>query len=89
MNRKASMDYENDPAPVPGDVRDNAEAWMAAHPDVVAMFERFALDLATRGRRFGINLLRERVRWECAYEYGREPFKFCNSFSPYVARRLV
>ena len=56
---------------------------------VVEMFERFAQQLVARGRRFGINLLRERVRWECVFEFGEESYKFCNDFSPYVARYLL
>lgn len=69
--------------------RERAEEWMVRYPHVVSMFENFALELANKGRRFGINLLRERVRWHCIYDYGNEKFKFQNSFSPFVARELI
>jgi len=63
---------------------------MRKNPNVVKMFEKFGQQLVERERRFGINLLRERVRWECIYEHGDgEVYKFQNSFSPYVARYLL
>lgn len=61
---------------------------MDANPQALALFERFALDLAARGQRFGINLIRERVRWECSFAYSGA-FKVCNTHSPYIARRLI
>lgn len=69
--------------------RNRAIAWMRNNRKVVGMFEKFAQQLVDRNRRFGINLLRERVRWECVYEYGDATYKFCNDFSPYVARYLL
>lgn len=69
--------------------RERARLWMEAKPEVMALFRRFINQLVARGRRFGINLIRERIRWETVYEYGDERFKFCNTFSPYVARRLI
>jgi hypothetical protein len=71
------------------DTRAEAEAWMQRNPDVYRLFERFALAMADRGRRFGINQLREKVRWETNYDWGDEAFKFCNTYSPYVARQLL
>ena len=63
---------------------------MTKHYDVVKLFERFCLQMIERRHeRFGINLIRERVRWETVYEYGAETYKFCNTFSPYVARHLL
>lgn len=61
---------------------------MDAHPEIYRLFEQYALKAAAQGRRFGINLLRERVRWECAFSYDTE-FKICNTHSPYIARRLL
>lgn len=69
--------------------RQRATEWIRNNFKVVEMFETFALALQERGRCFGINLLRERVRWECVYEYGEEAYKFPNEFSPYVARFLL
>ena len=68
--------------------REAAEEWIESNPHVVALFERFALELAGRNRRFGINLIRERVRWECAFAY-EDDFKVCNTHSPYIARHLI
>jgi len=71
-------------------MRLQAIVWMRKNLNVVAMFEKFGQQLVDRERRFGINLLRERVRWECIYEHGdEEVYKFQNSFSPYVARYLL
>ena len=70
-------------------IRHQAIEWMSSNPTVVQMFEAYARQLVARNRRFGINLLRERVRWECVYEYDQEDYKFCNDFSPYVARYLL
>lgn len=69
-------------------VRERAEVWIDENPVAFGMFEQFALELGSKGRKFGINLLRERVRWECTFRWDGE-FKICNSFSPYIARRLL
>ncbi len=69
--------------------RHRAIEWMNRNWKVVKMFEDFAKQFVDRNRRFGINLLRERVRWECIYEYGEDDFKFPNEYSPYVARYLL
>lgn len=69
--------------------RERAIAWMKDNMDVVGLFEKFATQLVERDRLFGINLLRERIRWEAVYEYGDDDYKFPNDFSPYVARYLL
>lgn len=66
-----------------------ARAWMDENPEVVALFERFALELAGKGRRFGMKLLAERVRWECAFFYADSDFKINNNHVAYVARELI
>lgn len=68
--------------------RERAIVWMRENLNVVKMFEDFAQQLVDRNRCFGINLIRERVRWECHYEHGQD-YKFPNDFSPYVARVLL
>jgi hypothetical protein len=70
-------------------LRQKANEWIEKNPLVYHLFEKYALMLADRGRQFGINLIRERVRWDEHYEYEEGKFKFQNSFSPYIARRLV
>jgi hypothetical protein len=69
----------------------DAARWIAEHPDGMALFERFALAMAARKRRFGINLLRERVRWEAAFAWSQadDAFKVNNNHSPYIARALI
>jgi len=69
--------------------RQKAIQWIRSNFKVVEMFETFAMQLSDRNRCFGINLLRERVRWECVYEYGADEYKFPNELSPYVARFLL
>lgn len=68
---------------------DRCRKWIEDHPHVVEMFERYALQMLATGRRFGINLLRERVRWECRYRYDGEEYKFPNDVSPHMARALI
>lgn len=68
--------------------REAAIEWMRDNMNVVRLFEEFGTQLVSRGRYFGINLLRERVRWETIFSYGTE-YKFCNSYSPFVARYLL
>jgi len=68
--------------------RTKAIEWMRVHPQVVQFFEEFGHELVSRHRRFGINLIRERVRYECIYRYEGE-FKFPNDVPPYVARYLL
>jgi len=70
-------------------LRQKAINWMADHPHVLKMFTGYSDEMIERGRKHAINLLKERVRWECLYEYGDEEFKFCNSFAPYVARWML
>lgn len=70
--------------------REKAVDWMDRHPHVVALFRRFALQCLERKKKFGINLVREEVRWYCFFEYDDdEAYKFPNTHSPYIARRLL
>lgn len=68
--------------------RMKAIQWMKGHPHVVDMFRQFGRQMVQKTRCFGINSLRERVRWECVYEYG-DGYKFPNDVSPYIARFLL
>lgn len=69
--------------------REAAEQWMDENPDVYAMFERFALQMAERRRRFGIGLLAERVRWETFLLWPSTDYKINNNHRAYIARRLI
>ncbi len=69
-------------------LRDQSHAWMIENPSVMALFERFALEMAGRGRHFGMRLIAERCRWECAFNYSTT-FKINDHYTPYIARELV
>ena len=69
--------------------RSAAIIWMERHPEVLELFERFALALAAKRKRFGINLIRERVRWEIAFDRRDDDYKINNSHAPYIARMLI
>lgn len=65
-----------------------AREWIDANPKAFALFERFALEAASKGRRFGIGFLAERVRWECWIGQYTD-FKINNNHRAYIARELV
>jgi len=57
---------------------------------ILALFERFALDAASIGQRFGFKGVAERVRWEIAVvRRSREDYKVDNAFVSMIARDLV
>lgn len=65
--------------------------WKAEHPEVYALFLRFARERLTSGRRFGIGALTERVRWEVdrRWTHDRDNFRCNNNHRAYIARDLV
>jgi hypothetical protein len=76
--------------PETGNLRRNAERWIEEHPEVMALFERFALELAQKCRPFGMKLIAERVRWEIYFQYGADDrWKINNNYTAYIARRLA
>lgn len=85
---QAAIEFEPSPDQEPGDLRENAERWMAENAEVVALFEQFAVELMKAGQQFGIKALFERVRWEVAI-IQRGTFKLNNNHAPYVARELL
>lgn len=68
--------------------REKALAWIDENPQAMALFERFALEMAARGRSFGIGFIAERVRWEAAVAWSGD-FKVNNNFRAYIARELI
>lgn len=71
-------------------LREAAERWMDAHPQAMATFRQLAGQAMQRGRRFGIGLLTERVRWEMKIEKPTDgDCKIPNNHRAYIARRLV
>lgn len=81
---------ENNPPPKK-DLRRAAEKWIDENPEGYALYVRFALQAASKGRRFGINALTERVRWEAMMEWNPDErgFKINNNHAPYIARKLI
>jgi hypothetical protein len=77
---------ENNPENV--DLAVAAKKWMDAHPEIYELFKTFAQELVRLKRPFGIGLLTERVRWECATLYG-EDYKINNNYRAYIARALI
>lgn len=70
-------------------LRQQADAWIEANPEIYELFKRFARNAAAHRRRFGVKLLAERVRWEIAIESHGDDFKVNNNFTAYIARRLL
>jgi hypothetical protein len=102
--RYSAGDVENFPVPIPDpvvvgptvhvastdDLREAAENWIATNPQVYGLFERFALEMYARGKKFGVGLLTERVRWECAItSTSDDGFKINNNHRAYIGRKLV
>lgn len=67
--------------------------WLAtpAGQKVFALFERFALQMLDHGRRFGIALIAERVRWEIrtTWAVDESGWKINNSWRAYLSRSLI
>lgn len=67
-----------------------AHVWMQEHPEAMRLFQELALRAAGTGRKFGIGLLTERIRWEFHIERrDDETFKINNNFRAYIARELI
>lgn len=66
-------------------------AWKATHPQVYALFLRFAEEALRAGRRFGIKQLGERVRWEVwmAWPKDKAGFRINNNHLAYIGRDLI
>lgn len=65
-----------------------ANKWMTENPDAMALFEKLALTAASTGRKFGMKLLAERVRWEFTIERKSDSFKINNNVA-YIGRELI
>jgi hypothetical protein len=68
-------------------LREDAARWLAEHPSLYGDFESAALALHAEGKRFGIGLLAERIRWTNPARYSG--FKINNNHRAYIARQLV
>ena len=78
---------ENNPSQK--DLRKDTEAWIQSNPEVAKMFLYFARELASKGRPFGVGLITERVRYECAISTSPSKFKINNNWRSYIARWLI
>jgi len=60
------------------------------HPEVYAMFRRFAFEVHRAGHsRFSARAIVHRIRWETAMKPTDEQFKINNNWTPYLARKLA
>lgn len=68
-----------------------AYEWMVENPHVMDLYEHFALQAASTGKRFGVKLLTERIRWEVSIttRSGDDVYKINNNHSAYIARWLI
>jgi hypothetical protein len=71
------------------DTRQKTEEWLRLNPQVWSLFQRFALEKVRQNRPFGVKALIERVRWDVPIQTEGNEFKICNSFAPYIARKLI
>ena len=82
-----SQQVESDDAK---NLRLEAAEWIKTHPKAMELYLRFSLELANRGRHFGISLITERIRWECYIEkLDRDEYKISNNHRAYIARWLI
>lgn len=71
-------------------LRFRADQWMARHPETVNLFERFALEMLAKRRRFGVKMLSERIRWFAHVETDDgERYKVNSSYVSFIARELI
>jgi len=77
--------------PVRNELERKYREWLVTHEHVWLLMERFALQMADRGRRFGMSMLIERVRWEVRTTWALDVdgFKINNNFTAYIARDLI
>jgi hypothetical protein len=70
------------------DLRAEAESWMRARPEATALFMSYARDLAAKGKKFGVKLIAERVRYEHKIQ-GWADFAVNNNHTAYIARWMI
>jgi len=77
--------------PLKEDLRRKTEEWIANNPSIYLLFEKFAREMVSIGKKFGVKLLAERVRWECHVTHSIDDtgFKVSNNYTAYIARRLA
>lgn len=69
-------------------LREEAERWIQANPEVFRMYESIALEYAKTGCAFGIDLVTCILRWERRFDWS-ETFKINSNYRAYIARALM
>lgn len=86
MSKQSTFDFDKQAR-----LRAQAAGWIKANPQAFALFERFALEMADRQRKFGMKALAERVRWQvmATWEKDAEGFKLNNNLVSFLSRELI
>jgi hypothetical protein len=73
------------------EIREAAEAFHRAHPEVWDLFVKFAFEaIAAKRPHYSANAIFERIRWECdVTSGGAGEFRMNNSFRSIYARRFM
>lgn len=94
------FDYaEQEEAPAPAEpngrrkrtIQERFDEFLRKHPDVYALFKRFAFELLRAGRtHYGSKGIAERIRWHYATSSGGGgDFKLNNVFTSRLSRKLI
>jgi hypothetical protein len=75
----------------PPTIQARFEQFDREHPDVYALFKRFAQELRDGGREhYGARAIMERIRWHMATSsQGTADFKINDHYAPRYARKLI
>lgn len=61
--------------------------WIERNPEAAALLLQYAREMASHGRRFGVKLIAERVRYEMAL--AGSPLKLNNDMTAYIGRWIA
>ncbi len=86
-----TLDQAGPTGPIRNDLEEAYRVWLVEHPQVFALYERFAREAYERGKKFSISLLTERIRWEAKMTWGKDEagFRINNSYRAYLSRDLL
>lgn len=72
-------------------IQERFEEFHAAHPDVYALFKRFAFELREAGReRYGSDAIMQQIRWHYATSSSGGPdFKINDAYTSRYVRKLI
>jgi len=72
------------------ELRQRADDWVVANPDVYARFIELALEKVGRSEQFSIAALTEVVRWDATVRFAKgSDFAISNSIRRYLALRMI